>query len=75
MFKRTHEAAVRNSKIIAAFKVDLGAATAAHKYIPVNYRSEFCDAMALAQIFLHHDDKTKIINIIKHGSCYHLNTI
>ena len=37
-FKRTHEAAVRNSKILAAFKVDLGAAIAAHKDSPVNYR-------------------------------------
>ena len=35
-FKRTHEAEVRNSKIMAAFKGDLGAAIAAHKDIPVN---------------------------------------
>ena len=66
--KRTHEAAVRNSKILAAFKGDLGAAIADHKDIPVNCRSEFRDTTALAQIFLHHEDKTKIINIIKHGS-------
>ena len=26
-------------------------------------------------IFLHHEDKTKIISIIKHGSRYHLNPI
>ena len=38
-FKRTHEAAVRNSKIRAAFKGDLGAAIAAHKDSPVNYLS------------------------------------
>ena len=25
--------------------------------------------------FIHHEDKTKIINIIKHGSCYHLDPI
>ena len=31
--------------------------------------------MALAQLFLHHEDKTKIINIIKHRSCCHLNPI
>ena len=44
-FKKTHEAAVRNSKILAAFKGDLGAAIAAHKDSPVNYKSEFrsCD--------------------------------
>ena len=36
-FKRTHEAVVRNSKILAASKGDLGAAIAAHKDITVNY--------------------------------------
>ena len=36
-FKRTHEAAVRNSKILAEFKGDLGTAIAAHKDSPVNY--------------------------------------
>ena len=36
-FKRTHEAAFKNSKILAAFKGDLGAAIAAHKDRPVNY--------------------------------------
>ena len=30
-FKRTHEAVIRNKKILAAFKVGLGAAIAAHK--------------------------------------------
>ena len=38
--KRTHEAAVRNSKILASFKGDLGAAIAAHKDSPVNYGPE-----------------------------------
>ena len=37
-FKRTHEAAVRNIKILAAFNGDLGSANAAHKDSPVNYR-------------------------------------
>ena len=74
-FKRTHEAAVRNSKIMVAFKGDLGPAIAAHKNSPVNYGSEFCDTTALEQLFLHHEDKTKIISIIKHGSGYHLDPI
>ena len=74
-FKRTHEAAVRNIKILAGFRGDLGAAIAAHKEIPVNYGSEFHDTSALAKLFLHHEDKTKIINIIQHGSCYHLDPI
>ena len=37
-FRRTHEAAVRNSKILAAFKGGLGAEIAEHNEIPVNYR-------------------------------------
>ena len=36
-FRRTHEAAVRNSKILTEFKGNLGAAIAAHKDSPVNY--------------------------------------
>ena len=54
---------------------DLGAAIASHKDIPVNYGSEFRNTTALETLFLHHEDKTKIISIIKHGSCYHLNPI
>ena len=46
-FKRTHEAAVINSKIMAAFKGDLSAAIAAHKVSPVNYGPEFRDTTAL----------------------------
>ena len=72
-FKRTHEAEVRNSKILAAFKGDLGAAISAHKDSPVNCGSEFCDTTSLAQLLLHHEDKAKIINIIKHRYRYHLD--
>ena len=45
-FKRNHEAAVRNSKIMATFKGELGAAIAANKDSPVNYGSEFRDTTA-----------------------------
>ena len=51
-FKRTHEAVVSNSKILAAFKGDLGEAIATHKDIPVNYGSELCNTTALEQLFL-----------------------
>ena len=64
LFRRTHEAALRNSKILTAFKGDLGAEIAAHKDSPVNYGSEFRDIAFLAKLLLHHEDKTKIINII-----------
>ena len=74
-FRRTHEAAVRNSKILAAFKGDLCAAIAAHKDSPVNYGSKFRDITALAKLFLHHEDKTNNINIIHQGSHYHLDAI
>ena len=46
-FKRTHEAAVSNIKILAAFKGDLGADIVAHKDSPVNYGSKFRDTTAL----------------------------
>ena len=36
--RRTHEAAVRNIKILAAFKGSLGTAISAHEDSPVNYR-------------------------------------
>ena len=41
LFKRTNEAAVRNSKTLSAFNGDLGEEIAAQKGIPLNYRSEF----------------------------------
>ena len=46
-FKKTHEATVRNSKILAAFKSDLGAEIAAHKDSSGNYGSEFRDTTSL----------------------------
>ena len=74
-FRRTHEESVRNIKILAEFKGDLGAEIAVHKDIPVNYGSEFRDTTALEKLLLHHEDKNKIINIIQQGSCYHLDPI
>ena len=53
-FKITHEAAVRNSKILAEFKDDLGAEIVAKRDSPVNYRSELCNTAASAQVFLYH---------------------
>ena len=46
-FRRTHEAAVRNRKILAAFNGDLGAEIAAQKEIRVNYGWDFRDTAAL----------------------------
>ena len=60
---------------MAAFKGDLGSAIAAHKDSPVNYGSEFRDTTALEKLFLHHEDRNKIISITNHGSCYHLDPI
>ena len=39
MFSITHEAAISNRKILAAFKGDLVTAIAAHKDSPFNYVS------------------------------------
>ena len=74
-FRRTHEAADKNRKILAVFKGELGTAIVSHKDRPINYRSELSDTTDLAKLFLHHKDKTKTINIIQKGSCYHLNQI
>ena len=46
-FRIIHEAEVKNSKICAAFKGDLGAAVTAQKDIPVNYGSELRDIASL----------------------------
>ena len=48
---------------------------AAQQDSSVNYRSEFGNIVPLAKLFLHHMDKTNIINIIKQGYCYHINPI
>ena len=37
LFRRTHEVAVRNRKILTAFNVDVGAAIAAQTHSPVTY--------------------------------------
>ena len=74
-FRRTHEAAVRNSKVLAAFKGDLGAAIAAHKDSPVSDGLDFRDITTLARLFLYHEDKSKIINIIQQESRYHIYPI
>ena len=39
LFRITHEAAVRNGKILEALKVDLGTGIAAKKDSPINYGS------------------------------------
>ena len=60
LFRRTHKVAVRNSRILASFKCDLGAAIAPHKEIPVDYRLELRDITALARLFLHHEGKIRL---------------
>ena len=72
-FRRTHEAAARNSQILLTFKGELCEAISAQKDSPVKPVSEFRDIASLAKLFLHHKDKTKIINTIQQGSCYHLD--
>ena len=46
----------------------------AQKDSPVNYKLEFRDIVSLEKIFLHHKEKTKIINIIQKGYRCHLYT-
>ena len=75
MLRRTHEEAVRSIKIITAFEGDLGTAITGQKNSPLNYRLEFRDIASLEKLFLHHEEKTKIINITQQGSRYHLDPI
>ena len=74
-FRITHEAEVRNSKIIAAFSGDLGASIPAQKGIPLNYGSEFRDSADLTKLFFYNEDRVNIINIIQQDFCYHLDPI
>ena len=63
------------AKYLRQLKYDLIASIAAQKDSPVNYGSEFRDIASLAKLFLHHKDKTNMVNIIQKGSNYHLNPI
>ena len=74
-FKRTNEAEVRNSKILAAFNGDLGATIASQNNSPLNYGSYFLNTADLSKLFYYHADKINITNIIHQGSRYHLDTI
>ena len=74
-FRRTHEAAVRNSKILAAFNGDPGAEILAQRDSLVNYGLEFRDTAVLEKVFFYHEDRDNIINIIQQGYRYHLDPI
>ena len=74
-FRRTYEAAVRNRKILLASKGDLVTAIAAQKDRPINYGSGFCNIVSSEQLFLYHEENSKIINIFRQGSCYHIDPI
>ena len=56
-------------------KGDSGAAIVAQKDSPVNYGLQFRNIASLKNLFLHHEDNTKIIIIIQQGYRYHLNQI
>ena len=47
----------------------------AQKNSPVKYGLEYRDIASLAKLFFYRENKTKIINIIQQGSCYHLDPI
>ena len=66
---------MRASTSFVAFKGDLGAAIVAQKYRSVNYRPELGNIASLETLFLHHKDKTKIVNIIHQGCRYQLDPI
>ena len=63
------------TKYLRQLKDDLGAAIGAQRDSPVIYGLKFCNIVSLEKLFPHHEDKTKIINIIQQGSHYHLDLI
>ena len=67
-FKWTKEAAVHNSKILAVFNGYLGEDLKSQQGIPLYYGSEFWDPAGIANLFHHHEDRDKIMNIIQRGS-------
>ena len=74
-FKRTQEASQNNSQILAAFNGSLGTSTESQKRIPLVYGSEFWDITRIKNLFRHHKDKGRIVDIIQKGSCYNLSPI
>ena len=67
-FKWTQEAAVQNSNILVDFNGNLGKALETHKRGPLDYVSEFQDPIGISNLFHHHEDRDKIMNIIQRGS-------
>ena len=73
--KRTQEAAVHNSNIMAAFNVNLDEALKAQQLIPLDYGSELRDPTGISYLFHHHEDRDIIMYIIQIGLQYHLSPI
>ena len=72
-FKRTQESAVHNIKILKTFNGNLSEALKYHQVIPVDYGSEFREPTRIENLFQHHDDRDKIMDIIQKGSQYYLS--
>ena len=74
-FKRTQASAQHNRNILAAFDENLGKAVEAQQGITLDYGSEFQDLLGLKNVFRHHEDRYRILDIIQKGSRYHLSPI
>ena len=73
--KSTQEAALHNSNILANLYGNLGKAIKSQKVIPLDYGSQFRDFSGIAKIFIRHEDKKRIVDIIQKGCQYHLLSI
>ena len=71
-FKCTRGEALHNRNSLAPFNGDLGDYMKAHQGIPLDCGSEFRDPTGIAKLFIHYEDKEKIIDIIQKVAPYHL---
>ena len=70
--KRTQEAELRNINILSAVNRNISWALKAKQEISQYYGSEFRDPTSIVNLFRHHDDRDKIMYIIRIVSEYHL---
>ena len=74
-FKRTHEAEFHNRNILNTFNGNLVEELKVLQGSSLHYGSEFQGTTGIANLIHHHEDRDKVINIIKKGSQYHMSPI
>ena len=73
--KWTQGTARQNIQILDALNGSLGAAMESQKGSPLNYVLTFWGITGTKNLFSHHEDKYRIVDIIQKGSHYHISPI